>query len=116
MVKDFVTYKVHIHKTNHEDLYRLLENMPKSTRGIYIREAIEHYARTNGLLAEKPKRKPWASRFEVPSMRTLAERYDHRHGSPNISLAGEREIISSSVIEPSSIFSKSTREITAHTD
>jgi hypothetical protein len=46
---------VHIHKTNHEDLYRLLENMPKSTRGIYIREAIEHYARTNGLLGEKPK-------------------------------------------------------------
>ena len=55
MVKDFVTYKVHIHKMNHEDLYRLLENMPKSTRGIYIREAIEHYARTNGLLGEKPK-------------------------------------------------------------
>ena len=55
MVKDFVTYKVHIHKTNHEDLYRLLENMPKSTRGIYIREAIEHYARTNGLLDVKPK-------------------------------------------------------------
>ena len=53
MLKDFVTYKVHIHKENHEKLYRLLENMPKSTRGIYIREAIEHYARTNGLLGEK---------------------------------------------------------------
>ncbi len=55
MAKDFVIYKVHIHKVNHEELYRLLENMPKSTRGIYIRQALEHYARTNGLLAEKPK-------------------------------------------------------------
>ena len=55
MAKDFVTYKVHIHKAKHEELYRLLEDMPKSTRGIYIREAIEHYARTKGLLGEKPK-------------------------------------------------------------
>ena len=55
MVKDFVTYKVHIRKENHEELYRLLENMPKSTRGIFIREAIEQYARTNGLLDQKQK-------------------------------------------------------------
>jgi predicted DNA-binding protein len=64
VVKDFVTYKVHIHKTNHEDLYRLLENMPKSTRGIYIREAIEHYARMNGLLAEKPKTQAMGISFQ----------------------------------------------------
>ncbi len=55
MAKDFVIYKVHIHKMIHEELYTLLAGMPKSTRGSYIREAIEHYARTNGLLAEKPK-------------------------------------------------------------
>lgn len=55
MAKDFVTYKVHIHKVIHEELHRLLEGMPKSTRGIYIREAIEHYSRTNGLLGERPK-------------------------------------------------------------
>ena len=55
MVKDFVTYKVHIHTMNHQNLYRLLENMPKSTRGIFIREAIEHYARTNGLFDQKEK-------------------------------------------------------------
>ncbi|MGD0234488.1 MAG: hypothetical protein ABSC55_08095 [Syntrophorhabdales bacterium] len=55
MAKDFVIYKVHIHRVIHEELYTLLAGMPKSTRGSYIREAIEHYARTNGLLAEKPK-------------------------------------------------------------
>ena len=55
MAKNFVIYKVHIHKTIHEELYTLLEGMPKSTRGSYIRQAIEHYARTNGLLSEKPK-------------------------------------------------------------
>lgn len=55
MAKDFVIYKVHIHKVNHEELYRLLEGMPKSTRGSYIRQALEQYARTNGLLTEKPK-------------------------------------------------------------
>ena len=55
MAKDFVIYKVHIHKIIHEELYRLLAGMPKSTRGSFIREAIAHYARTSGLLAEKPK-------------------------------------------------------------
>ena len=55
MAKDFVIYKVHIHRVIHEELYTLLAGMPKSMRGSYIREAIEHYARTNGLLAEKPK-------------------------------------------------------------
>jgi hypothetical protein len=54
MIKEFVTYKVYIHKVNHEDLYRLLENMPKAIRGIYIREAIAHYARTNARLGETP--------------------------------------------------------------
>jgi hypothetical protein len=55
VAKDFVTYKVHIHKAKHEELYRLLEDMPKSTRGIFIREAIEHHSRINGMLNEKPK-------------------------------------------------------------
>jgi hypothetical protein len=55
MIKEFVTYKVYINKVNHEDLYRLLENMPKAIRGIYIREAIAHYARTNGRLGETPQ-------------------------------------------------------------
>jgi hypothetical protein len=55
MIKEFVTYKVHIDKVKHEDLYRLLESMPKAIRGIYIREAVAQYARTNGLLGEKPR-------------------------------------------------------------
>ncbi|MGD0236847.1 MAG: hypothetical protein ABSC55_20195 [Syntrophorhabdales bacterium] len=55
MAKNFVIYKVHIHKVIHEELYTLLEGMPKSTRGSYIRQALDHYARTSGLLAERPK-------------------------------------------------------------
>ena len=46
MATDFVVYRVHIHKTKQEELYRLLESMPKSTRGLYIREAMEYYHRT----------------------------------------------------------------------
>ncbi len=53
MAKDFVIYKVHIHKLNNEELYRLLDGMPKSIRGSYIRQALEHYAKANGLLGEK---------------------------------------------------------------
>jgi len=55
MASKYGVYKVHIHKANQKELYKLLEGMPKSTRGLYIREAIEQYARTNGLLSEKPK-------------------------------------------------------------
>lgn len=55
MAKDFVVYRVHIHKVKQEELYKLLENMPKSTRGLYIREALEHYGRTSGMIGEKPK-------------------------------------------------------------
>ena len=55
MAKNFVIYKVHIHKTIHEELYTLLEGMPKSTRGSFIRQALEHYARTKGLLGDKSK-------------------------------------------------------------
>ena len=29
--------------------------MPKSIRGLYIREAIEHYSRTKGLPTDKPE-------------------------------------------------------------
>jgi len=46
MAKDFVVYKVHIHKEKQKELYELLENMPKSIRGLYIREALEHYRLT----------------------------------------------------------------------
>ncbi|OPY65136.1 MAG: hypothetical protein A4E63_03114 [Syntrophorhabdus sp. PtaU1.Bin050] len=46
-MKDFVIYRVHIHKTKQEELYKLLESMPKSTRGLYIREALEYYHRTH---------------------------------------------------------------------
>jgi hypothetical protein len=53
MAKDFVIYKVHIHKTKQAELYELLESMPKSIRGLYIREALEHYRRTKGVPAEK---------------------------------------------------------------
>jgi hypothetical protein len=55
VAKDFVIYKVHVHRVNQEELYRFLENMPKSTRGLFIREAIEHYRREAGLLAGKPE-------------------------------------------------------------
>ena len=58
MAKDFVIYRVHIHKINEEELYKLLESMPKSTRGLYIREALVYYARITGLLSEKPKTQP----------------------------------------------------------
>ena len=54
MAKDFVVYKVHVHMVNQEELYRFLENMTKSTRGLFIREAIEHYGRETGLLSGKP--------------------------------------------------------------
>jgi len=53
MAKDFVIYKVHIHKLKNEELYKLLDDMPKSIRGIYIRQALEHYAKANGLLGAK---------------------------------------------------------------
>jgi len=55
VAKNFVIYKVHIHKTIHEELYTLLAGMPKSTRGSFIRQALEQYARTNGLLGGKSK-------------------------------------------------------------
>ena len=55
MAKDFVVYKVHIHKTRQAGLYELLESMPRSIRGLYIREALEHYRLTKGLSAEKPE-------------------------------------------------------------
>ena len=72
-MKDFVTYKVHIHKLKHEHLYRLLGDMPKSIRGIYIREAIEHYARTNGLVGQQQK----AAAFEGISLRNAFDKdYD----------------------------------------
>ena len=54
MAKDFVVYKVHIHKTRQAGLYELLESMPRSIRGLYIREALEHYRRTKDSAAEKP--------------------------------------------------------------
>lgn len=52
MAKDFVVYRVHIHKTKQEQLYQLLESMPKSTRGLYIREALEHFRQTRGATGE----------------------------------------------------------------
>jgi hypothetical protein len=55
VAKDFVVYKVHIHKTRQAGLYELLESMPRSIRGLYIREALEHYRLTRGLPAEKPE-------------------------------------------------------------
>ena len=55
MAIDFVVYRVHIHKQKQEELYKLLESMPKSTRGIYIREALEHYRRTRTLTPDIPK-------------------------------------------------------------
>ena len=55
MAKDFVIYKVHIHKEKQKELYELLENMPKSIRGLYIREALHHYRLTKGLPTERPE-------------------------------------------------------------
>ncbi len=53
MAKDFVVYRVHVHKLKQKDLYELLEGMPRSIRGLYIREALEHYRQTKGAPAEK---------------------------------------------------------------
>ncbi len=55
MAKDFVVYRVHISKMKQKELYELLEGMPKSIRGLYIREALEHYRQTNGVPVEKPE-------------------------------------------------------------
>lgn len=53
MEKDFVVYRVHINKVKQGELYELMESMPKSIRGLYIKEAIEYYRRTKGLPVEK---------------------------------------------------------------
>jgi hypothetical protein len=53
VAKDFVIYRVHIHKVKQAELYELLESMPKSIRGLYIREALEHYRQTKGPAADK---------------------------------------------------------------
>jgi len=53
--KEFVVYRVHIHKIKQKELYELLEGMPKSIRGLYIREALEHYRQTKGVPVEKPE-------------------------------------------------------------
>jgi hypothetical protein len=55
MAEDFVVYRVHIHKAKQKELYELLEGMPKSIRGLYIREALEHYRLAKGLSVEKPQ-------------------------------------------------------------
>ena len=55
MAKDFITYRVHIHKVKQKELYKLLESMPKSIRGLFIREALEHYCRARGVTDEMPK-------------------------------------------------------------
>jgi len=55
VANDFVIYKVHIHKTKQRELYELLESMPKSIRGLYIREALEHYRLAKGLPTSKPE-------------------------------------------------------------
>ena len=55
MAEDFVVYRVHIHKTKQKELYELLEGMPKSIRGLYIREALEHYRLAKGLSTEEPQ-------------------------------------------------------------
>jgi hypothetical protein len=55
VAKDFVVYRVHIHKAKQKELYELLESMPKSIRGLYIREALEHYRQTKGVPIEKPE-------------------------------------------------------------
>ncbi len=56
MAKDFVVYRVHIHKLKQKKLYELLESMPRSIRGLYIREALEHYYQTQRVPVEKPER------------------------------------------------------------
>ena len=53
MAKDFTVYRVHVHKVKQKELYELLESMPRSIRGLYIREALEHYRVTKGLPAER---------------------------------------------------------------
>ena len=55
MPKDFVIYKVHIHREKQKELYELLESMPKSIRGLYIREALEQYRLAKGVSAQKPE-------------------------------------------------------------
>ncbi len=55
MASKYGVYRVHIHKVKQEDLYRLLESMPRSARGLYIRDALEEYSRTSRLLGPKPK-------------------------------------------------------------
>lgn len=55
MAKDFIIYRVHIHKVKQEELYKLLESMPKSIRGLFIREALEHYCSARGVTGEMPK-------------------------------------------------------------
>lgn len=53
MAKDFIVYRVHVHKMKQKELYELLESMPRSIRGLYIREALEHYRLLKGPPAEK---------------------------------------------------------------
>jgi hypothetical protein len=55
VAKDFVVYRVHISKVKQKELYELLEGIPKSIRGLYIREALEHYRQTKGVPIEKPE-------------------------------------------------------------
>ena len=55
MASKYGVYRVHIHKVNQEKLFRLLESMPKSARGLYIREAIEQYSKTTGLPCPEQK-------------------------------------------------------------
>ena len=77
VAKDFVVYRVHIHKVKQAELYELLESMPKSIRGLYIREALEHYRREIGLTRRKAER---AENGCIPggarSIRTLEESYE----------------------------------------
>lgn len=55
MAKDFAVYRLYIHKVKQQELYDLLESMPKSIRGLYIREALMHYRLSRG--AEKPQQR-----------------------------------------------------------
>jgi hypothetical protein len=48
VAKDFAIYKVYIHKVKQRELYELLESMPKSIRGLHIREALEHFRLIRG--------------------------------------------------------------------
>ncbi len=72
MAIDFVVYRVHIHKQKQEELYKLLESMPKSNRGLYIREALEHYRRT---------RTPTADTRKTPEL-SLQGAFDQDFGGP----------------------------------